>query len=240
MPKLPKWAADFMESAFSSMVPKVTVTAVTYLTPVLKKIRFEGDLAAYRCETGYAIIIRVDETNYRNYTPSFFDRQAGICDVIFHLHGNGPGSAFADKLNIGDTLLMGMPRGRRLYKKDSSSHFFFGDETTLGLFDDFRQLLQKENRSFSGIIELSEEHAVPGELLTGFDTVLKSSGQATAAVERLMVRAADQWEEWKDGTFYLLGNAGSIQQFRKALKELGVKNSQIYTQPYWAEGKTGL
>jgi NADPH-dependent ferric siderophore reductase len=37
-----------------------------------------------------------------------------------------------------------------------------------------------------------------------------------------------------------MGNAKSIQAFRKALREKGVSNKNIHTQPYWAEGKVGL
>lgn len=72
------------------------------------------------------------------------------------------------------------------------------------------------------------------------DTVAKAAGTAEFAIEALNKMEAKFWDLWKDGYFYLMGNAKSIQNFRKALKEKGVQSRNIYTQPYWADCKVGL
>ncbi|HEX8608382.1 MAG TPA: FAD-binding oxidoreductase, partial [Pedobacter sp.] len=92
MPRVPKWVANAMETVFSSQIRKVVVTEIIYLNPHIVKVSFKGNLEKIKFRSGQAIAIRVNETNFRNYTPSHWDSKKGIFEVIFHLHGNGPGS----------------------------------------------------------------------------------------------------------------------------------------------------
>src|SRR5687767_6973610 len=132
MPKVPKWAADAMESLFKGRACNVVVSEITYLNPHIKKIGFKGDLTSVKFKPGQAIFIRVDDTNFRNYTPSLWDSAKGVCEVIFYLHGNGPGSDYISNLNLNDVISIGLPRGFDFYKKDHKYHFLFGDETAIG------------------------------------------------------------------------------------------------------------
>lgn len=242
MPRISKWIADLVENTFSGKFREVTVTATQYLTPHLKKITFSGDISNVKFEPGYAVLMRIDDTNFRNYTPCRWDAEAGNFDILFHIHGNGPGSKYIDDLDEQDVLTISVPRGYKLFRKDSASHFFFGDESTLGLFKGMKEQADKMDASYTGIFEL--DHVFTGiEALFGVgktETVSKSGVPAQHAVHLLHELTDTQWKEWEQGTFYLMGNAKSIQHFRKALKERGIPARNIVTQPYWAEGKIGL
>lgn len=242
MPKVPKWAADAMESLFSGMFRKMTVSDITYLNPCIKKIVFKGDLKKVKFKTGQAIVIRVDDTNVRNYTPSFWSSNEGFCEVIFHLHGNGPGSAFIERLALNDELNIGLPRGFDFYKKDYRYHFFFGDETTVGLFKSLKHRIEENNQDYIGVLEFSDTTLRSETNLECMLGLVQSSGRYKAEQATLFLENLDEkvWQLWKDGIFYLMGNGRSIQNFRKALKEKGIGSKQILTQPYWVEGKTGL
>lgn len=242
MPKVPKWAADAMESLFSSMFRRMTVSEMTYLNPGIKKIVFKGDLQNVKFKTGQAIAIRVDDTNVRNYTPSFWSSAEGICEVIFHLHGNGPGSAFIEQLALNDELNIGLPRGFDLYKKDYRYHFFFGDETTLGFFKSLKYTVEENNQHYMGVLEFNDATLRSETNLECLLDIVPGSGSHKAEQAVLYLESLDEkvWQLWKDGMFYVMGNGRSIQNFRKALKEKGISNRQIMTQPYWVEGKTGL
>ena len=242
MPKVPKWAADAMESLFSGMFRKMTVSGITYLNPCIKKIVFKGDLKNVRFKTGQAIIIRVDDTNSRNYTPSYWNSDEGICEVIFHLHGNGPGSAYIEKLAVNDKLNIGLPRGFDLYKKDYRYHFFFGDETTAGFFKSLKQAIGENNQNYIGVLEFNDATLRSETNLECMLDIVAGSGGHKAEQAILFLENLDEsvWQLWKEGMFYVMGNGRSIQNFRKALKEKGIPGKQIITQPYWVEGKTGL
>lgn len=229
-----------MESMFSSRIRKAVVSDVTYLSPQLKKITFTADLNNVIFKTGQAIFIRVDATNFRNYTPSAWNSEAGTCEVIFHLHGNGPGSNYISTLKVSDELNIGLPRGFDLYKKEYRYHFFFGDETTLGFFKSLKRVIEENRQNYLGVLEV---HHSPGTGLDReclLDLVPVSASKAGHAIQFLNTLPEPVWELWKTGMFYLLGNARSIQNFRKALKAKGISSRNILTQPYWMEGKTGL
>lgn len=50
-----------------------------YLGPQIKKIRFQGDISEWSFQIGYASVVRVSETEFRNYTIVNHDREKVIC-----------------------------------------------------------------------------------------------------------------------------------------------------------------
>ena len=86
MPKLPKWVANGVEKVFSHLMHPVAVTHTQYLDDQLKLVRFEGDLSKTKFTPGNVIEFRVNDTDFRHYTPSLFNKSAGVCEVIFYLH----------------------------------------------------------------------------------------------------------------------------------------------------------
>lgn len=241
MPTVPKWVADAMESVFSGKSRKAVVSDIVYLNPFIKKITFKGDITNTRFKVGWAVFIRVDDTNYRNYTPSYWNSETGVFEIIFHLHGKGPGSHYIDGLKLNDTVSIGLPRGFDFYKKDHKYHFFFGDETTIGFFESLKRAIEENNQNYIGILEL-DKNTLNHEIKTNcvLDRVVSTGDKAQNAIQILENLQETVWELWKNGMFYLIGNGKSIQNFRKALKEKGVSGRNIITQPYWVEGKTGL
>lgn len=245
MPKAPKWLGDTMETVFSSHIHPVTVSEVNYIDPRLKHVRFEGDLSRTDFSPGQVVQLRVSDTEYRHYTPAFFDKKNGICDVLFYLHGKGPGSSWAASLEKGQTIKFRGPGGRLKYNQSAKYHFMFGDETSIGLFQCIKNAVNESRQEYLCVLELENEFANwPDFANLSAEVVAKShDNPAAEAVEILdSVSTPDSvfWEVWKDATFYLAGRASSIQVFRRKLKELGISGRQIKTEPYWAEGRSGL
>lgn len=218
---------DALENLMASKFLTVKVTEVEYLSREVKRVRFEGDLSKADFHMGYAVSFRVSALDHRDYTPVVFDRFKGYCEIIFHIHGNGPGSAFADKLQTGDVMKMLMPRGRKLYRSGSAFHFFFGDESSIGTC---YSLMQEGD--CGGILELDEVNwEVPGKLGMRADVVHKHHDEMAAALDKYVLN--------KDATYVLTGKASSIQAFRKLLRERGVSGSQMIIKAYWVAGKSG-
>ena len=241
MARVPKWVADAMESVFSGQVRKVIVSDIIYLNPYIKKITFEGTFPNVKFRFGQAIVIRVDERNFRNYTPSYWNSKDGVFQVIFHLHGNGPGSNYISGLQLNDMVTICLPRGLGLYKEEHKYHFFFGDETSIGLFESLRHTIEENGQEYIGILELNKHTLVcKDNIKSGLEIVPASIDKAQNAISFLEELPDRVWKLWKNGAFYLMGNGRSIQNFRNALKEKGVNIRNIKTQPYWVEGKVGL
>src|SRR5690606_33929413 len=81
-----------------------------------KKIRLRGDISKMNFQLGYANVIRVSETEFRNYTVAAYDDAGGTIDILCHIHGKGTGSRFMDGLRAGDQLYMSIPRGKKFYE----------------------------------------------------------------------------------------------------------------------------
>ena len=115
MPKAPKWLNDTVETLLSARISLLRVTETGYINSQIKRICFQGDIKGLSFQIGYAIAVRVSETEYRNYTVSYNDTEKGIVEVIVHLHGNGPGCRFMNNLKTGDTMKLLPPRGKKMY-----------------------------------------------------------------------------------------------------------------------------
>lgn len=232
---IPKWIGNLFEGTLSS---NVKVIQTTYLSQQIKKIRFQGDLARMNIQIGYANVIRVSETEFRNYTISHYDKKSGIFDVIFHIHGNGIGSGYINGLILNDELYISPPRGKKLYEPGVKKQLIFGDETSFGFACSILPSLKKHKHQYQFYLELDEEnHNVPQ--LLGLDqfTVFPKNNSFVSEnwINSLPIFKTDNWQETN---FILTGNVKSLKTFRKVLRD---KNAgRIISQGYWLEGKKGL
>lgn len=238
MPKIPKWLGDTMETVFSAMMHKAIVEDITFLDDKLINVRFAGDFQKIKFVPGNVVEFRINETEYRHYTPAFFDSEKGICDILFYLHGKGPGSMWASTLKKANRINLIGPGGKLSYNPQSKYHLFFGDETSLSVFTCLKEIINENDQNYLCILELEDEHRHWPEL-TGLSADVVSKSPDDPAREAILYLDGLQ-DLWDDATFYLTGNAKSIQAFRKALIARHIKSSQIRTEPYWADGKTGL
>ena len=239
---MPKWIGNAVETVFKRFIHDVTVTEVDYIHPNLKKITFHGDFTDVSFRLTQAVAFRVDDVHYRNYTPAFFDGDQGLCTIYFYLHGNGPGSRFSSRLQIGDKLKMIGPRGKSLYEPESKYHFFYGDETSIGVFNSLREIIHTRQQEYLGLLAFTEElRELPDKLDLMLDVV--STGSAEPYDNSVLYLDGLQgklWEVWRKGTFYLTGNATAIKKVRQVLLTKGVAPDKIRAQAYWVEGKQGL
>lgn len=135
MSKLPSWLANTMEKVISNKIYQVEVIETKMLSSNLKCVTFKGDFFDAKFIPGMEVLFRVNANEYRHYTLSAFDQTSETCEVIFYLNRQGPGHNLAVNIQKGDTLRLILDRARIKYKEESNQHFFFGDETSLGLYE---------------------------------------------------------------------------------------------------------
>lgn len=232
---IPKWVGDLFES---TLRPNAKALEISYISPQIKKIRFQGDVSKMNFEVGYANVIRVSETEYRNYTAAYHNKEKGIIDIIFHIHGNGVGSQYIDTIKIGDEIYISPSRGKKIYDPSIKQQFIFGDETCLGVASSFLPYLKKNNHPFHFYFELKEVNKNVPELL-GLEnfTVFPKNG-SFGNEKWINDLPLFKTSEWQTASFVLLGNAKSVKTFRNVLKNN--MYGKIAAQGYWLEGKKGL
>lgn len=242
MPKIPKLIGTLVKTAWSKMFINVKVVEKTQLTDSLLKIRFQGDLSETNYEVGQAILMQISATEYRNYSPSIYCPEQGYFEVLFHQKAKGPGTKFFKNIKENDIVTTSIPRGQNMYDHNMDYHFFYGDESCLGFCNYLQSTLKKENKKLKGILELEPANAnYAHSLLDNIDIIEPYLiDKAETAIDYLSSIDDFNWNRIKNGQFYIMGNAKSISTFRKALKDKGVSNRNIVTQPFWVEGKVGL
>lgn len=242
MPHLPEWIVDTMENLLSSKFFDAEVVSASFLNQEIVKVTFKADLQGMAFYPGWPVMLRVGANDLRHYTFSSFDRQNGLFDIIFHVHGNAPGSDLVSKMKSGDHLKMAVPAGRKMYSPEHKNHFFFGDETSLSFMMILINDIIKNNGIYNGVLETRPQNIIISKLLhLNVSTVIHTPNKpAIEAIDKLrqFINKADF--SFDNAVFYLTGNVNSVQAFRKELKCIGINPKNIKLQGYWAEGSVGL
>jgi NADPH-dependent ferric siderophore reductase len=241
MPKLPSWLANTMEKVISNKIYQVEVVETKMLSSNLKCVTFKGDFFDAKFVPGNEVLFRVNANEYRHYTLSGFDEVNETCEVIFYLNRQGPGYSLAVNIQKGDLLRLIVDRAKVKYNEEANQHFFFGDETSLGLYESLGKKVIEEDVEYFGVLELREENlSSVDQLKLLIDTVPADvNAPAKNAINWMENMHPICWEMWQNATFYLTGRAKSVQEFKKYLKQRGVNFKQIITLPYWEIGKVG-
>src|SRR5690625_4394558 len=132
---------------------ELRVTAVTDLTPRMRRVTFAGDLADFaspgpadhvklffpNLDTGEhhapsqgpdGMVAAAGEVLRRDYTP--MPRADGQLDIDFFRHPNdGPAARWAEQAEVGQRLVSAGPRGSRLLPRAAQWYIIGGDETAL-------------------------------------------------------------------------------------------------------------
>lgn len=129
------------------------VVAVTDITPRMRRFRLTGDMAGF-VSTGHADHIKAfffaegvepflapigangaewpgQRPQMRDYTPRYWDVDAGWIELDFVLHGDGPASSWAAAAKVGSKLVIGGPRGSQVVPAAFDWYLLAGDETAL-------------------------------------------------------------------------------------------------------------
>lgn len=232
---IPKWVSNLFGN---TMRPNVKVLETIYISSQIKKIRFQGNISNWSFEIGYASVIRVSETEFRNYTIAYHDKKSSFFDIIFHIHNYGVGSNYIDTLKADDELFVSQPRGIKQYNSTVKQQFVIGDETSLGFAFAFMPILKANKNLFQFYFELDETNKdVPA--LLGLENYLvfpkNNSFRNENWVNNLPIYENSEWEK---ANFILIGNVKSAQTFRKVIKNR--VNTKTYLQGFWLQGKKGL
>ncbi|WP_153394101.1 siderophore-interacting protein [Chryseobacterium vaccae] len=240
MPSLPKWINDTVENVWSSKFKECTVTHIESVSENLRRLRFSTDLINVDFEPAYAIGIRVNERDFRNYSLLNFNKTEGTFDVVFHLHDtDAVGSRFINGLSSGDSIKILMPRGKRFFEPDAKIHFSIGDETSLGSSLSIKQTAEETGGSFVCLHELEDPAALEIFGLFGYHTPKNSPLEIIEALNDFL-RDEKETIHNDEVIFYLTGNGNTMSLVRKFLKAKGVAHKCIRSQAYWIEGKKGL
>jgi NADPH-dependent ferric siderophore reductase len=214
---------------------------VEVLSPGLVRVTFEGEaLRARQWQQGSEIEFRVSTRDFRHYTPASFDDDAGRIEVVFQLHGSGPGADWVRGVRTGDEVVILGPVRRSSWLRNGRRPVFVGDASALGLFQALIASLPDATDAV-GVVEVPEADLDAASDLVPTLTVVASTD---VPGEASLTWLADELSGTPD-VAYLAGHAQSIQRQRAVLCDAagdrpGLRRRNVVTKPFWATGKVGL
>lgn len=216
------------------------VATIESLSPRFRLIELEGDaLKDIAWAAGQKIQIAMGTgLSARTYTPMSWDSSRGRTRLLAFMHGDGPGSRWADNLREGEACRLFGPRRSLDLAGLAAPVVLFGDETSFGLAAALRGTMQAGGalHMFEATDVAAARQVLDAMSLGEARLVARSSGEDHLAnVETEMLRLAANRAQ-----FVLTGKASSIQRVSRALKAAGVASTRIKAKAYWAPGKTGL
>ncbi|WP_342731832.1 siderophore-interacting protein [Bradyrhizobium sp. B117] len=216
------------------------IAAIETLSPHFRLVELEGEaLKTVAWAAGQKIQVAMGAgLSARTYTPMSWNAGSGRTRLLAFVHGDGPGSRWADGLHEGDTCQFFGPRRSLDLTGFEAPIVLFGDETSFGLAAALRDNLQAGGAlHMFETTDVAASRQVLEAISLGEARLIARSADDVhlAAVEAEMLRLAANGAQ-----FVLTGKASSIQRISRALKAAGVASSRIKAKAYWAPGKTGL
>ncbi len=241
MPKMPKWLGDFSEKFFKNSFHPTIVIEVEYYHKYFKRVRFQGEeLKAIDWKPAQEVEFRVSDTEYRHYTPSLWNSVEGYTDVLFFLKADGVGSRWADKLKVGNQIVLIGPGGKFVPNPADKNIVMLGDETTLSAFYGMQQAVGKDVKT-TCVLEMCKDaldwHKKIGLEATAIETAEHQRGEVLRLwLQKHLLSISIE----NDYTYYISGNADTIKSLNRLLLKSDVSPKRIYKKPYWKEGRKGL
>ena len=218
------------------------VYSVTPLTGHFRLVEFVGeDLKEGVWIPGQKVQFHLGKLKTRTYTPISWNRTEGTSEFLLFLHGNGPGSEWAESLKKGAPCQLIGPRSSLNFPEIPGNTVFFGDETSIAAALALHRSRQskQEGRYIFEVSSLVESVEVIERIGLPNTKIIKKASDLShlAEIEQTFIENASGLiaPRW-----IMTGKAQSIQALRKMLRSRHTILPDISTKAYWAEGKTGL
>lgn len=192
--------------------------------PRFLRVRFEGEaLRGARFRPGMDVELTANGRVFRHQAPALFDAETGAMELVFFLCGEGLASSWIRALIPGAEVGVSGPGGGLPIDAHARYHVFLGDERSVGLEECLSRALG-EGACWTAALETGEPPPSRAQWLRPGDA-------DSEAVHRFLARQP------RTSTFYLAGEAGAVQGWRRRLLALGVARRLIRTKSCGADGR---
>jgi len=175
---------------------------------------------------------KVDDFDYRDYTPALWDVEKRTCTVFIETGHSGRGSSWAKNLRVGDTIGYASAHAAQL-PGESGPIACFGDGSSLGHFLALKQLTDGEEHPMRVTLSLSEQYQLPENLLLKNPEFKFIMLPKTNSLEHLSEMAAHE-EISVNNSVYVAGHIPMVTSLRKTLKKNPYLNARIFAHGFWS------
>ncbi len=175
----------------------------------------------------------------RTYTPRRWDEKAGELTIDFLLHGEGPGTSWAQQARAGQIVAVShQPGGAYKVDPDASWYMIGGDESALPAIGTILETLPASCSAYvlAEVADASEELKLdsPASLQV---TWLHHGGAAGRIGRKLEQAIRDSTFPEGNGCVWIGCEAGVMRDIRRyLLNDRGMDRTHVHTQGYWKYG----
>jgi hypothetical protein len=188
-------------------------------------VNFKSDCSNHPLLPGQELLLYSDNGGKRSYTCCSVDKVQRQAAVLLY----GDVNNCAVNTTTGNTLQFSIEKEKMVYDALATHHFFFGDETSIGLFNAYKEIALQNNHEYFGVLELKPHNEqVLNKLKLLVDSVPPADAKPSQhAIQWMEEMHPNCWMAWKKASFYLAGKPRLIQPFGEYLLRRGVSPLQI-------------
>jgi len=216
--------AEFNETT-ARLLHRAVIANSEQLTDEFMLVNFKSDCNNHPLLPGQELLLYTDNNSKRTYTCCSVDKVQRQAAVLLY----GDVNNCAVNTTTGKTLQFSIEKEKLAYDALATHHFFFGDETSIGLFNAFKEIALQNDHEYFGVLELkAHNEQVLNRLKLLVDSVPPSASKlGQYSIQWMEEMHPHCWMAWKKASFYLAGKARLIQSFGEYLLKRGVSPLQI-------------
>ena len=175
---------------------------------------------------------KVDDFQYRDYTPALWDAEKKICTLYLEAGHNGAGGRWAKSLQAGDEVFLGVAHAAQL-PASKGKILCLADGSALGHCLSLKQLTDREDYPLDVAVFLHDNYRIPELLVTDnpdFEFIGNPDGN--------MIDVLEKWYLSKDlntyTSIYIAGYIPMVTALRKKLKAIPQVQAKMYAYGFWS------
>lgn len=226
--------------AGSALLRTTRVVGVVRPTPEFVRVELQAD--AFRgidWTPGAKLQMRPRRgtLSFRTYTPTRWDPDAGVTELIAFTHGEGPAADWFRQVAVGDVCEVFGPRKSIELTRLSGPVVFVGDESSIGLACALRAVTPAATYVFEATAPDGLRNALSDVKFDPSCTVVARTPDRVELLEQVR-RAADATAAPFD--LVVTGDAGTVHGLRRDSRRWPQTPRRVIGKAYWAPGRTGL
>jgi NADPH-dependent ferric siderophore reductase len=230
---------------------RLIVDKVTAITPKMLRVTLAGAELTGFTSLGFDDHIKLffpapgadaaERPPMRDYTPRY-DAGAGVLHIDFAIHDAGPATDWALQARVGDSLLIGGPRGSAIIPVEFDWHLFIGDETALPAIGRRLQELPLGTRAvvIAEVENAAEEQSFPSKADVRVHWVHRGAAPAGSSEGLLAALRTAEFPPG-DGFSWAAAESQVARALRRALiEERGANRAWVKAAAYWKRGAAAV
>jgi ferric-chelate reductase (NADPH) len=226
--------------ASTALLRSARVTKLNHLTPEFVQVELQAEAfrgGAWAPGAKLQMRPRRGTLLFRTYTPTRWDPDRGVTELIAFTHGEGPAADWFRQVAVDDVCEVLGPRKSIELNRLSERVVFVGDESSVGLACALRTVTSRVSYVFEATDPAALRKALSDLQFAGGCEVVARTPERSELLGHAR-QSADAAADVFD--LVVTGDAGAVHSLRRDSRRWPHAPRRVIGKAYWAKGRTGL